>query len=69
MAVEIVIILIVWLIGIPVALGQMLYWFTSTYSVLRKGDIPKLVKLSFFSWAIYIVYLIEKIYEYLEDNR
>lgn len=69
MAVEIVIILIVWLIGIPVALGQMMFWFTYNYTVIRKGDIPKLIKLSFFSWAIYIVYLIEKIYEYLEDNR
>ena len=59
----------IWLVGVPVALGQILYWHTIDNAVLKRNDITKAIKYSFFSWAIYLIYDIEKINEYLDKNK
>jgi hypothetical protein len=60
------IILIIYLIGVLVARWQIEYWFTG-YSLNEEKD-DYITMLSFLSWLIYPVYLIEYIVECLKKK-
>ncbi len=68
MVLKIIIIIFIWLVGVPVAMTQILYWNTSDKPSLRQGDILKIAKLSLMSWAIYLLYDVEEFNDYLKNK-